>query len=194
MSPSTPASRPASFAALRRVLTLGLCLLAPLLCSGCAALAVSLAGAGAGAGFSHQINGTASRTFSAPMDKVASATQIAAKKLLLQVDEQVPLDKGQLTRARLSDMDLSLELESLSPTLTRVSVTARKNLFLLDGATAQEIVVQIERAMLSVESAPVELATREDALVPVQYSSPSSEPAPPSRKATPTSSKRKRTI
>jgi Protein of unknown function (DUF3568) len=183
----------AHLAPMQRWGALAVCLLAPLLCSGCAALAVSLAGAGAGAGFSHQMNGTASRTFSAPMDKVASATQIAAKKLLLQVDEQLPLDKGQLTRARLSDMDLSLELESLSPTLTRVSVTARKNLFVLDGATAQEIVAQIERAMLSVESAPVELAAREEAIVPVQYNSSSSEPAPPSRKTTP-ASKRKRAI
>lgn len=131
----------------------GACLLAFSLLNGCAALAVSLAGAGAGAGLSHQINGQASRTFSAPFDKVDNAVRIASKRIFLQVAEVATIDNGQVTKARVSDMDVTLELQVLSPNLTRVNVTARKDFFRVDGATAQEIVAQIERALQATELA-----------------------------------------
>lgn len=123
------------------------CLLAPVLLNGCAALAVSLAGAGAGAGISHQMNGTASRTFSEPFDKVDNAARLAAKKMFLQIDEVATIENGQVTKARVSDLDVTIELDTLSPSLTQVNVVARKDLFRVDGATAQEIVVQIEHAI-----------------------------------------------
>ncbi|HSD39031.1 MAG TPA: DUF3568 family protein [Rhodocyclaceae bacterium] len=135
---------------------LGICACALLLLNGCAALAVSLAGAGAGAGLSHQMNGTASRTFSEPFDKVDNASRIAAKRIFLQVEEVATIDSGQVTKARVGDMDVTLELEALSPNLTRVSVKARKDLFRVDGATAQEIVVQIERALSGMNLAEAE--------------------------------------
>ncbi|MEC5386557.1 DUF3568 family protein [Uliginosibacterium sp. H3] len=135
-------------------LSLGVCVL--LLLNGCAALAVSLAGAGAGAGLSHQMNGTASRTFSEPFSKVDDASRIAAKRIFLQVDEVASISSSQVTKARVGDMDITLELEALSPNLTRVSVKARKDMFRVDGATAQEIVVQIERALLAMNLADAE--------------------------------------
>ncbi len=132
---------------------LGAYLTTLLLLNGCAALAVSLAGAGAGAGLSHQMNGTASRTFSEPFDKVDNATRIASRRIFLMVDEVSTIDSGQVTKARVGDMDITLELETLSPNLTRVSVKARKDMFRVDGATAQEIVSQIERALNSMDLA-----------------------------------------
>jgi|GEM_PF-1009410 len=136
-----------------------ICVLAPLLLNGCAALAVSLAGAGAGAGLSHQMNGTASRTFSERFDKVDTAIRIASKRMLLQVEEVASMDNGQVTRASVGGLEISLELETLSPNLTRVSVKARKDFFRVDSATAQEIVVQIERALISMNLAEANIAT-----------------------------------
>lgn len=117
------------------------------LLNGCAALAVSLAGAGAGAGLAHQMNGTASRTFSEPFSKVDAALRIASKRMYLQVDEVASIDGGQVTRARVSNLSVAVELEPLSPNLTRVNVVARKDLLRVDAATAQEIVAQIERSL-----------------------------------------------
>lgn len=131
----------------------GTCLLAALALNGCAALAVSLAGAGAGAGFSHQMNGTATRTFSEPLEKVDTASRVAARKMSLQVDTVASTENGQITRSRISNLDVTVELETLSPNLTRVSVVARKDLLRVDGATAQEIVVQIERALGVIQQA-----------------------------------------
>lgn len=124
-----------------------------LLLNGCAALAVSLAGAGAGAGLAHQMNGTASRTFSEPFSKVDAAVRIASKRMYLQVDEVASMDGGQVTKARVSNLSVSVELEPLSPNLTRVNVVARKDLLRVDAATAQEIVAQIERSLGAVEMA-----------------------------------------
>jgi hypothetical protein len=159
----------------------------PMLLNGCAALAVSLAGAGAGAGLSHQMNGTATRTFAAPFDKVDNATRVASKRIFLQVDEVSTIDGGQVTKARVSDMDVTLELEVLSPNLTRVSVKARKDLFRVDAATAQEIIVQIEHALSSSELAeaapPAKSASASDA----KYNAPATARkggAPPKPKST----------
>lgn len=130
-----------------RSLLLAACLLLPGLLGGCAAVAVSLAGAGAGAGITHQVNGQASRTFSAPLTRVDDAARLASRKMQLEVSEVATIERGQVTKARVSGLEITMEMQPLSPTLTRVDVVARKNFFLVDGATAQEIVTQIERAL-----------------------------------------------
>lgn len=138
---------------MRTVLQLSTALLLLCLLNGCAALAVSLAGAGAGAGFSHQLGGTATRTFSEKSELVDAATQIATRKMYLEVSEVVSISNGQSIRARVSDLEISIESESLSPTLTRISVIARKNFLQVDSATAQEIVTQIESALQNIKLA-----------------------------------------
>ncbi len=130
-----------------RSLVMAACLMLPGLLGGCAAVAVSLAGAGAGAGISHQVNGQASRTFSAPLMRVDDAARLASRKMQLEVSEVSTIERGQVTKARVSGLEITMEMQTLSPTLTRVDVVARKNFFLVDGATAQEIVTQIERAL-----------------------------------------------
>ncbi|MCX9154676.1 DUF3568 family protein [Niveibacterium sp. 24ML] len=139
------------------ILRCGTVVLMVCLLNGCAALAVSLAGAGASAGLAHQINGTASRAFSEPFSKVDAAVRIATKRMQLEVDEVASTDRGQITKARVSTLDVSIELEPLSPTLTRVSVVARRDLLRVDGATAAEVVTQIERSLAAIavaETAP----------------------------------------
>lgn len=161
-------------------------IVAGLLLGGCAAVAVSLAGASAGAGLSHQINGQASRTFSEPLLKVDDAARIAARRMLLEVSEVSSTENGQVTRARVSGLDITVELETLSPNLTRVDVIARKNFLRVDGATAQEIVSQIEHALqaISLQEAAASEAARSTA------KASEIAPAPINRK----SNKRKNTI
>lgn len=116
-------------------------------------MALSLLGAGAGVGINHQVSGVASRTFSEPLPRIKQASLMAAKRMSFQFDSTDTTDAGQVMRTRVAEMDLELALEVLSTSMTRVSVSARKNIFMLDSATAQEVVVQIERALLAMELA-----------------------------------------
>lgn len=142
-----------------------LCLLMLSTLNGCAALAVSLAGAGAGATLSHNMSGTASRTFADTLEKVDSASRVAVRKLQLEVDRVASTEKGQITYAKVSHLDVEVELEQLSTTMTRVTVVARRDLIRVDGATAQEIVAQIERALLGIQQAELAEAEAERARV-----------------------------
>ncbi|MBS1210075.1 MAG: hypothetical protein H6R19_2473 [Proteobacteria bacterium] len=167
-----------------------LALLACLVClNGCAALAVSLAGAGASAGLSHQITGTAARTFSEPLEKVDSAAQIAARKMQLVVDEVATKANGQQTLARVGELKITISLEPLTGNLTRVDVEARKDFFRLDYATAQEIVAQVERSLYEMSVAEAE-ASRRSALNEAKYKTPATPAGTPARKTSTTPRRR----
>lgn len=167
---------------LRIAAALSLCLL-----SGCAAMAVSLAGAGAGAGLSHQINGQASRTFSEPLMRVDDAARLAARRMLIEVEKVSTTEQGLLTRARVADLDITVELQTLSSNLTRVDVIARKNFLLVDGATAQEIVTQIERSLQTIAMQEA-AAAAEAAARPAKAEQPATPSS--SRKSTPVKARR----
>lgn len=166
---------------LRIAAGLSLCLL-----SGCAAMAVSLVGAGAGAGISHQINGQASRTFSEPLMRVDDAVRLAARRMLLDVEKVSTTEQGQITKAHVSDLEITVELQTLSPNLTRVDVVARKSFLRVDGATAQEIVTQIERSLETIAMQEA-AAAAEAAAKPAKAELPSQSG---SRKASPVKGKR----
>ncbi|HEX5125914.1 MAG TPA: DUF3568 family protein [Rhodocyclaceae bacterium] len=127
-----------------------LCICAAILCcfSGCAELALSLVGAGAGAGISHQINGMASRTFNEPLPKVKKATLLALRRMTIRLDKTDEKTSGETLKAVVADLNIQVDIETLSTTMTRVSVVARKNLLQVDAATANEIIVQTERALV----------------------------------------------
>lgn len=147
---------------LTRLVRLGVCLAIAWSLSGCAAVALSLVGAGAGAGINHQVSGVASRTFSEPLPKLKRASLMAARRMSFEFETTDATDNGQLMKGRVADLGVSVELEMLSSNMTRVSVSARKNLVFLDGATAQEVVTQIERALVASEIADA-AADAEDA-------------------------------
>jgi len=136
----------------KHLIRIAACAAVMLSLNGCAALAVSLAGAGAGAGISHQVNGTATRTFSEPMNRVDSAVLLTSKRLKIDIDTVEAVDNGQITKGKVGDLAVTIELQMLSSNLTRVNVTARKNMLMLDGATAQEIVAQMEHSLNNLAS------------------------------------------
>lgn len=158
-----------------------LLLLAGLNMSGCAALAVSLVGAGAGAGLSHQVNGVAARTFSEPLPKVMQASLVAAQRMSFEFDATDLRDAGASLTGRVAELDITVDLETLSSTVTRVSVSARKNLLMMDSATAQELVAQIERAIAAQDVAEAERtrqlasSTRRPSAKPVERYEPTNE-------------------
>jgi hypothetical protein len=132
-------------------LMLPLLVLPPLL-AGCAAsiqpLAVALAGAGTSSAISHTLNGTAYRTFTAPLQEVEQATLETFTLMGIRLDGvERPEGGNELIRGSMTRREIEIELEPISAKTTRMRVEAKNNGFVYDGATATEIVLQAEKSL-----------------------------------------------
>ena len=116
--------------------------------SGCEPLSLALLGIGSSAGVSHHMNGVAYRTFTEPMPKVERAARLALKRMEIEIAETEKTDTGALIKAKTSTREIEIEIESITPSATRIRAVARKDggLF-VDGATATEIVSQTGRVL-----------------------------------------------
>jgi hypothetical protein len=123
-----------------------LILAAAFLQGGCAAVALTAAGVGMGTAVSHTLGGIVYRTFAAPHDKVRRSTIAALGRMQIKVLEAKHDGNREVIKARAADRDIALEIESLTPNTTRLTVTATKDGgFIRDGATATEIILQTEK-------------------------------------------------
>ena len=124
-------------------------LLIPFLATGCASIAVTLAGIGAGLGGQHYLGSIGSKTFTEPLPKVKRATLAALKRMEIQVETAEATETGELIKAKIPGREIEIELESLTPSATRMRTLARKeSAFILDSATAAEIIAQTEKALV----------------------------------------------
>ncbi|MEK6663293.1 MAG: DUF3568 family protein [Pseudomonadota bacterium] len=115
------------------------------LLTGCAAVALTALGVGASTGVSHSLNGMTYRTFTEPLPRVRSASMRALQRMQIKVASSEKIEGGEGIKAMSGDRAIDIELESVSPSTTRMRVTAKKNLFLYDNATATEIILQTEK-------------------------------------------------
>lgn len=120
--------------------------------AGCAAsvqpLAVALAGAGTSSAISHTLNGTAYRTFTAPLHEVEQATLETFVLMGIRLDGiDRPEGGNELIRGSATRREIEIELEAISSKTTRMRVEAKNSGFLYDGATATEIVLQTEKSL-----------------------------------------------
>jgi len=115
--------------------------------SGCAAVALTAAGVGMGTAVSHTLGGIVYKTFAAPQTKVRRSTVAALGRMQIRIVETTkPEDNREIIHARAADRDIEIEIESLTPNTTRLTVTARKDGgFIRDSATATEIILQAEK-------------------------------------------------
>ena len=114
--------------------------------SGCAAVALTAVGVGMATGVSHTLGGIVYKTFAAPQPKVRRSTVAALGRMQIKVVEAKQDGNREIIRARAYDRDIEIEIESLTPNTTRVTVTAIKDGGLVrDAATATEIVLQTEK-------------------------------------------------
>lgn len=111
---------------------------------GCAAVALTAAGVGMATAVSHTLGGIVYKTFAAPQSKVQRSTVAALARMQIRIVESRHDGNKEVIKARASDRDIELEIESLTPNTTRLSVTATKGL-IRDSATATEIILQTER-------------------------------------------------
>jgi len=114
--------------------------------AGCEAMAVTAAGIGGSTGVSHALGGITYRTFTVPLPRVKTATLSALNRMQIKVDSSKKVEGAEVITAKATDREIEIELESLSPTTTRMRTVAKKGL-LYDSATATEIILQTERIL-----------------------------------------------
>jgi hypothetical protein len=141
---------------LRHVAVLGLAFLS---LGGCAAVgitggavAVAAVGAGAGevlrAGTEYSFTGTAFRTFTASVATMREATLSTLSRMAFTIEREEEMSPGQRIVATGVGCTIKIELEPLSPAVTRVELLVKRGVLRRDRATASEIIVQIELALV----------------------------------------------
>lgn len=116
--------------------------------SGCATpVGLSILGGGASAMISHNLGGSVSRTFTAPLPTVRQASLSALDIMGVAVEGNDVGPNGEAIRGQAADRSIEIEFERLGDNLTVMRATARKPGFLRDNATAQEVVSQTENAL-----------------------------------------------
>jgi hypothetical protein len=130
----------------RRIVPLLLVVASLVVLPGCAAVALTAVGVGMATGVSHTLGGIVYKTFAAPQPKVRRSTVAALGRMQIKVVEAKQDGNKEVIKARASDRDIEVEIESLTPNTTRVAVTAIKDGGLIrDAATATEIILQTEK-------------------------------------------------
>jgi hypothetical protein len=117
------------------------------LVSGCEPLSLTALGIGGSAAVNHKMSSTPTRTFTAPILRVKTASIGALKRMGIATEEVRKVDNGELITARVGRREIQVELESLTANTTRMRVLARDGGLFYDGATASEIIVQTEKVL-----------------------------------------------
>lgn len=116
--------------------------------TGCgSALTLTALGVGAGAGVNHTMNGYNYRTFSEPLPKVKRAALVALNRMSITIESTEKNSTGETINAKSTERYIEVELEVVSPKVTRLRTVARKNIFVMDSATAEEVIAQTQRAL-----------------------------------------------
>jgi hypothetical protein len=121
------------------------------LTSGCAAVGLTLFGVGAGVStgtaVSYTLDGTAYRTFTAPLPRVETATLTAFDRMGIKVEVKEKTEQGRSIKASGADRHIEVELEAISSNTTRIRTVAKQGVFFKDRATATEIILQTEKVL-----------------------------------------------
>lgn len=113
--------------------------------AGCEAVAISALGGGTAAGISYTMSGAVSRTFTASLPKVRAATLAALQRMQIDVSSIGKAGDGKEISAKSINRSIDIELEEISPNVTRMSVSAKYGFFHSDSATGAEILLQTGR-------------------------------------------------
>jgi hypothetical protein len=114
--------------------------------SACEPLSMAALGVGGSAAVNHRVGNVGTRTFTASLPRVKTASLTALRRMGVQTDAGKKTDSGELITGRAGSREIEVELESLTSNTTRMRVIARESgSFFYDGSTAAEIIVQTEK-------------------------------------------------
>jgi len=124
------------------------CITLAMASAGCVPVAVTAVGVGMATGVGHTLGGMVYKTFTTPQANVKRATLGALNRMQIQVVESKRNGATEVIKAKAVDREIEIELESLTPTTTRMMVVAKKSDGILrDSATATEIILQTEKSV-----------------------------------------------
>ena len=130
---------------LQRAIALGAALAA---LAGCVPVAITAAGVGGAAAVSHTMNGITYKTFTTPSADVHRATLKALARMGFKVTGTgKDSDGAEVISALAHDREITITLEALSASTTRMKVVARNGGIFYDSATATEIILQTGRGL-----------------------------------------------
>ena len=154
------------------------CLLSLCLLSGCVGTSSLVLGAGAGtatgSGVAYTMDSIAYKTFTSPLDQVAEATRATLKSMEFPIRWESRNTSGVDIMAKAGNLsetlEIEIDLERLSPQVTRMRIVANRGFFLKDAATATEIIRLVSK----------QLDERDRAAAPAQ-DQPAQASAPPAK-------------
>jgi hypothetical protein len=116
--------------------------------TGCEPVSLTLLGVGASIGAGYTLNGIAYKTFTAPIGEVRTASIKALGRMGISVTSKDINEQGEeVIKADTTDRNIEITLEPISTQTTRIRTIARQDKFLMDRATATEIIIQTERVL-----------------------------------------------
>ena len=106
---------------------------------------VGVLGSGASMASDYILKSAASKTISHGFNRTKKALLIALRKMEIFVDEAVEIENGEEIVAKAEELEIKIQLQEITPKVTRITVVAGKNIIHRDKATAQEIVYQTNK-------------------------------------------------
>ncbi len=116
--------------------------------SGCAELGLAVPAAavsGSAAGVNYSLTNNAYKTMSYPIADVEASLRKALEKMEIRVTKYEQAGNTVTISAATENLEISIDLEQITPSVTKIEVSAKKNFILKDKSTAAEIIVQTER-------------------------------------------------
>ena len=97
-------------------------------------------------GVGHTLGGVVFKTFTTPQAQVKRATLGALQRMQVKGVKSERSGAIETIVGKAGDREIDIELEALTPAMTRMKVTAKQDGGILrDGATATEIILQTEK-------------------------------------------------
>ena len=115
--------------------------------SGCAmlGLAVPTAVSGCAVGINYTFTNIAYKTYCYPVADVEASLDEVLKRMDIKETKRETAQGNVSLTAVTSNLNIYIDLERVTPTVTRIEVNAKKGIIFKDKATATEIIVQTEK-------------------------------------------------
>jgi len=117
-------------------------MLAALNLAGCAGAALTAGGIAGSTGVNHTLSGIVYKTFTTPMKDLRTATLKALNRMQIKVTADKKAKFGWRINGTAFERTIEIELERLTPAVTRMRVTVDKGSIFKDSATSTEIILQ----------------------------------------------------
>jgi hypothetical protein len=112
--------------------------------SGCAVAPATLLGAGGDINFTST---TANRTFTYSLDKVHAAALEALERMQIAKIKDIRKGDAIKMQGKTRHLKILIDLATITPSVTKVSINAKKNWFMKDQSVAVEILIQMAKVL-----------------------------------------------